>query len=57
MFQRGKNGRYFRLLCQVLYLLTACRAAEQSEGNRTVGVDPTVITARKDRIILFMHWT
>ena len=27
--------------------LTAYRAAEQSEGNKVVGVDPTIITARK----------
>lgn len=25
------------------------RTAEQSEGNKTVGVDPTVITARKKK--------
>jgi len=28
-------------------LLTRFRTAEQSEGGKTVGVDPTVITARK----------
>lgn len=27
--------------------LTTCRTAEQSEGKKTVGVDPTVITARE----------
>ena len=26
---------------------TSTRTAEQSEGSKTVGVDPTVITARK----------
>lgn len=28
--------------------LTANRAAEHSEGNKTVGIDPTVTTARKE---------
>ena len=27
--------------------LTLPRTADQSEGNKTVGVDPTVITARR----------
>ncbi len=29
-------------------LLRTNRTAEQSEGNKTVGVDPTVITAREN---------
>ena len=47
MFQRGKNGRYHPSLSR-RESLTLPRAAEQSEGNKVVGVDPTIITARKD---------
>lgn len=32
-----------------LTILIYCRAAEQSEGDRAVGVDPTVITACKKK--------
>lgn len=30
-------------------ILTVFRTVEQSEGDKTVGVDPTVITARKEK--------
>lgn len=33
------------------------RTAEQSEGNKTVGVDPTVITACKEKAgYYYMHY-
>lgn len=46
MFQHGKNG--ISCLMTMQAYLNLFRTAEQSEGNRTVGVDPTVITARKE---------
>lgn len=46
MLQHGKNGQNLDFTSLTFWFLTPSRTAEQSEGNKTVGVDPTVITAR-----------
>ena len=42
----GKNGHYRYSKIVHMISLTLSRTADNSEGNKTVGVDPTVITAR-----------
>lgn len=46
-FLHGRNGVYLSKVCGMNSLLIIFRTAEQAEGNKTVGVDPTVITACK----------
>lgn len=43
VFSRSLSGSFMTLMFS--------RAAEQSEGDKAVGVDPTVITARKNNQI------
>ena len=43
--QLGKNGQTYRTAHPAALILTWPRTADKSEGNKTVGVDPTVITA------------
>lgn len=55
MCQPGRSGCFekrIRVRCNLLLKIN--RTAEQSEGNKAVGVDPTVITARKnERLMMF----
>lgn len=46
MCQHGKNGTN-TLAGETMAQADPDRAAEQSEGGKTVGVDPAVITARR----------
>lgn len=46
MFLLGKIGESLIDMDLILRNLTLDRSADQSEGDKTVGVDPTVITAR-----------
>lgn len=45
MFLLGRIGEMFINKDSIFHNLTLDRSADQSEGDRTVGVDPTVITA------------
>jgi hypothetical protein len=45
MFPPGRNGMGLGYKCQAELRLKVHRTAEQAEGGKVVGVDPTVITA------------
>lgn len=48
MFRRGRSGSWtVNTKIIVRRLIWKRRTVDQSEGGKTVGVDPTVITARK----------
>src|ERR1700743_1823443 len=49
MFQHGRTGLSRKELDLELFILKRDRTADQSEGGKTVGVDPTVMTAEQAR--------